>query len=137
MPRLALPLLLFLVLTGCSSVGVPEGLEPVSGFDADRYLGRWHEIARLDHSFERGLTNVTADYALREDGAISVLNCGYNPEKREWEDAEGVARFLGPRDVASLKVSFFGPFYGGYHVLALDADYQWSVVSGPDRGYSE
>ena len=112
--------LLLLLSTGCSSVGVPAGLKPVAGFDADRYLGTWHEIARLDHRFERGLEQVTADYSLRPDGSIQVVNRGYEPEKAQWQEAKGVARFLGERTVGSLKVSFFRPFYGGYHVIALD-----------------
>lgn len=122
--------------TGCSSVGIPDGLQPVTGFDPDRYLGTWHEIARLDHSFERGLTKVTATYSLKSDGSIRVLNRGYDAGKARWKEAEGVARFLGERNVGSLKVSFFGPFYGGYHILALDREnYQYALVCGPSRSY--
>lgn len=100
--------LLFLLgifgLTGCT--GIPHGIEPVDGIDVNRYLGRWYEIARLDHSFERGLSNVTADYSLRSDGGIDVLNRGYDREKGAWKDAEGKAYFLGEKDVGRLKVSF-------------------------------
>ena len=64
------------LLTGC--VGVPKGVKPVQGFESDRYLGRWYEIARLDHSFERGLSHVTADYSMRKDGGVRVLNRGYS-----------------------------------------------------------
>lgn len=123
-------------LAGCSSVSVPEGLTPVTGFDAQRYLGKWHEIARLDHRFERGLEAVSAEYSERSDGSIRVLNRGYDPAKARWKEAKGVARFLGDRTVGSLKVSFFGPFYGGYHVIALDQeDYRYAMVSGPSRNY--
>jgi apolipoprotein D and lipocalin family protein len=128
------PVLLFLgVLAGCTAV--PTGVEPVRGFDLERYLGTWHEIARLDHSFERGLTNVTATYAKRDDGGVGVLNRGFDPLKGQWKEAQGRAYFLQGPDIASLKVSFFGPFYGGYHVFALDPDYRWAMVAGPSRDY--
>ena len=135
LPRLFLLIaLLALLLAGCT--GVPEGVQPVRGFDAERYLGTWHEIARLDHSFERGLVQVTATYAKREDGGgIDVLNRGYDPVKGAWKEAEGRAYFIAEPDLASLKVSFFGPFYAGYHVIALDPDYRWALVSGYNRDY--
>ncbi len=122
-----------LLLAACTSV--PDGVEPVRGFDLERYLGRWHEIARLDHSFERGLSRVTADYSRRDDGGVRVLNRGYDAAKGAWKEAEGRAYPIGETEVASLKVSFFGPFYGGYHVIALDADYRWALVAGPSRDY--
>lgn len=127
----------FLVITtvlGCT--GVPKGLQPVTGFDADRYLGRWYEIARLDHSFERNLSNVSAEYSPLEGGAIKVVNRGYNEKTGEWMQIEGTARLIGDRTVGSLKVSFFGPFYGGYHIIALDkVDYGYAMVAGPSRSY--
>jgi apolipoprotein D and lipocalin family protein len=123
-----------LAMAGCT--GIPQGLEPVGGFDVNRYLGTWYEIARLDHSFERGLSRVTAEYTLRSDGGIDVLNRGYDREKGAWKEAEGKAYFLGARDEGRLKVSFFGPFYGGYNVIALDREeYSWSVVCGPEKKY--
>ena len=122
-----------LVLTGCA--GAPEGVEPVTHFDAERYLGRWYEVARLDNRFERGLDNVTATYSSREDGGVRVVNQGINLESGEKSEAIGKAYFRGPRTVGALKVSFFGPFYGGYNVFALDPDYQWAMVAGPDRSY--
>lgn len=130
---LALLSILLLLSTGCT--GVPDGIEPVRGFDAERYLGTWHEIARLDHAFERGLEQVTATYGRREDGGIAVINRGFDPTKGIWKEAEGRAYFKSSPDVASLKVSFFGPFYGGYHVFALDPDYRWAMISGPNRDY--
>ena len=123
-----------LLLSACSTAP-PRGVEPVHGFDLQRYLGKWYEIARLDHRFERGLTDVTATYTPHGDGSIEVLNRGYNPRKSAYEDARGVARFTGDSKTASLKVSFFGPFYGGYHVVALDPDYRWAMVVGNDRSY--
>jgi apolipoprotein D and lipocalin family protein len=125
------------LLSACS-VNPPEGIEPVTGFEAERYLGKWYEIARLDHRFERGMTGVTAQYAWREDGGVAVFNRGYKTKKQEWDEIEGKAYFIGEPDVGSLKVSFFGPFYGGYHIMALNEDapdYEYSLVSGPDRGY--
>ncbi len=121
------------LLAGCT--GIPEGIQPVQRFDVQRYLGAWHEIARLDHRFERGLTAISATYSARADGGIDVLNRGYDSTREKWRDARGRAYFTGAADVASLKVSFFGPFYGGYHVFALDPEYQWAVVSGPNRDY--
>lgn len=120
---------------GCGT-GVPEGLAPVAGFELERYLGKWYEIARLDHRFERGLTNVSAEYSMREDGGVTVLNRGYNRDKEKWSEARGKAKFIGDPAVGSLKVSFFGPFYGGYHIIALDTDaYEWAMVAGPNRSY--
>jgi len=113
----------------------PSGLGPGTGFEADRYLGKWYEIARLDHAFERGLDRVTADYAKRPDGAITVLNRGYDPIKHRWREARGVARFRGSSTVGSLKVTFFWPFSGEYRVIALDRRYQWALVAGPSRKY--
>jgi len=121
------------ILAGCAQI--PDGLRAVEGFDADRYLGTWYEIARLDHRFERGLTNVTATYARRPDGSIDVLNRGFDPEQGRWDEARGRARFAGAPDVAMLEVSFFGPFYGGYNVLELDPDYTMALVSGPTLSY--
>lgn len=132
--RLFTIFLLSLVLTACT--GTPKGVEPVSGFELERYLGKWYEIARLDHSFERGLTAVTADYSLRDDGNVKVINRGYNQEKNQWKEAEGKAKFVKDADIAQLKVSFFGPFYGSYIVFGLDKqDYQYAFVAGPNHGY--
>ena len=120
-------------LGGCT--GLPEGVEPVSGFDKSRYLGTWHEVARLDHSFERGLTDITAEYSLRDDGSIRVLNSGTDTETGERELAEGRAKFVGSEDIAHLKVSFFGPFYGSYVVFELDPEYRYAFVAGYNTDY--
>ena len=126
---------LAMMLTGCSTAP-PAGLSSVTPFEVNRYLGKWYEIARLDHSFERGLTDVSATYAMQSDGSLEVINRGFNTKKNDWKSATGRALFTGSPQQGSLKVSFFGPFYGGYHVLALDqAGYQWALVSGPDREY--
>ena len=125
--------LLLTLLSGC--VGTPEGLTPVSGFEANRYLGHWYEIARLDHRFERGLEQVSAHYSQNPDGSIQVINRGYDPKQRQWRQAEGTAKLVGEPSVGQLKVSFFGPFYGGYNILVLAPDYRYALVCGPDRDY--
>lgn len=122
------------VLTGCSTQP-PQGVVVVTPFDVRRYEGKWYEIARLDHRFERGLTDISATYTRQPDGSVRVINRGYDGEDREWNQAEGRAFFTGDSQRGSLKVSFFGPFYGGYHVVALDKEYRWSLVMGPDREY--
>jgi apolipoprotein D and lipocalin family protein len=122
------------LLTGCT--GRPDGVEPVSPFDINRYQGVWYEIMRLDHSFERGLTNVTAAYELGDDGTVGVLNRGFDREKCRWEEADGIAKFQGEKTVASLSVTFFWPFAGGYHVFALDQkDYGYALVAGLSYDY--
>jgi apolipoprotein D and lipocalin family protein len=126
--------LMALVFTGC--VGIPENVTPVSNFKIDRYLGKWYEIARFDHSFEQGLIRTTAEYSLKDDGGVRVLNRGYRPDKKEWKEAEGKAYFVDSTDVGYLKVSFFGPFYGSYIVCELDHEkYEYSLVCGPDKSY--
>ena len=123
-----------LMLFGCSSV--PKGIAPVASFDLERYLGTWYEIARLDHRFERGLSQVSANYSKRPDGGIDVLNRGYNSETGDWKEATGRAYPLGSPQQGSLKVSFFWPFYAGYHLIELDQkDYAYALVCGPDRDY--
>jgi apolipoprotein D and lipocalin family protein len=123
-----------LFLGGC--LGMPESVVPVKDFELDRYLGKWYEIARLDHSFERGLEQVTAEYALREDGGVRVKNRGFSRKKNKWSEAEGKAFFVDNPSDGYLKVSFFGPFYGSYVIFELDKDsYQYAFVSGPDTSY--
>lgn len=121
-------------LSGCTSV--PEGIEPVKDFQLQRYLGTWYEIARMDHSFERGLSRVTAEYSVKEDGGVNVVNRGYSAEKDEWEEANGKAYFVQDSSTGHLKVSFFGPFYASYVIFELDQQgYQYALVTGPDRSY--
>ncbi|WP_226703361.1 lipocalin family protein [Microbulbifer elongatus] len=123
----------FGLLSACT--GIPEGVEPINDFELNRYLGKWYEIARLDHSFERGLSRVTADYTLRDDGGVRVLNRGFAAEKSEWQEAEGKAYFIGAPNVGHLKVSFFGPFYGSYIIFELDESYRYAMVAGPSKSY--
>lgn len=118
-----------IVLAACT--GIPKGLQPVTGFDARRYTGKWYEIARLDNRFERGLDQITAEYYLSEDGGLHVVNSGRNTETGRREYAYGKAYFTGNYSTGSLKVSFFGPFYGGYHIIELDkAGYNYAMISG-------
>ena len=131
---LGIIILVATTVLGCT--GVPKGMKPVSEFDGQRYMGKWYEIARLDHSFERNLSNVSATYARDSAGVISVTNRGYNEKTNKWKQIEGRARFIGDNTVGSLKVSFFGPFYGGYHVIALDKEnYSYAMVAGPNLSY--
>lgn len=123
-------LLTALLLTACT--GIADGIRPVTGFQLDRYLGTWYEIARLDHSFERGLERVSATYSRRDDGGVKVLNRGLQSDG-SWREAEGKAYFVDKPDEARLKVSFFGPFYGSYNVLATD--YDLSLVSSYNLQY--
>ncbi len=128
-------LILFVLLaTGC--VSIPDNITPVTSFQIERYLGKWYEIARLDHRFERGLTQISAEYSMRPDGGLKVLNRGYSKEKQEWSEAEGRGYFVQSPNEAYLKVSFFGPFFGSYIVFELDTvNYQYALISGPDKSY--
>jgi apolipoprotein D and lipocalin family protein len=123
------------LLAGCGGGGAPEGIEPVRGFQVERYMGKWYEIVRLDHRFERGMEKVTATYTLNDDGTVAVLNRGFRTAKGEWDEASGKARFVGSPDVGALEVSFFGPFYGAYNIVDLDPEYQHVLIVGPSRDY--
>lgn len=125
--------LLFLLFNSCASI--PKKAKPVENFDINHYLGVWHEIARFDFRFERNLDNTSAQYSLDKNGSVIVLNSGYNYVKDEWKKAQGVAKFRGEKDIAALKVSFFGPFYSGYNVVALDENYQYALVAGRNLDY--
>ena len=98
----------------------------VEELDIQQYLGTWYEIARYDHSFERGLVGVTAEYSMRDDGKIRVINSGYkNSLDGEFSQAEGKAKIPNPEKApAKLKVAFFLFFYGDYFVMELDKDYK-------------
>jgi apolipoprotein D and lipocalin family protein len=123
-----------LFLSGC--LGMPKSVTSVNDFELDKYLGKWYEIARLDHSFERGMEQVTAEYSLREDGGVQVKNRGFSKKSNKWSEAEGKAFFVGKSRHGYLKVTFFGPFYGSYVVFELDKDqYQYAFVSGPNISY--
>jgi apolipoprotein D and lipocalin family protein len=121
-------------LSGC--LGMPESVQPITGFELERYLGKWYEIARLDHSFEKGLSQVTAEYRLRNDGGLLVINRGFSVSENEWKKAEGKAYFVNRNSEGYLKVSFLGPFYGSYVVFELEREnYQYAFISGPSTKY--
>lgn len=121
-----------LLLISCA--GIPESIKPVTDFDLNKYTGKWYEIARLDHSFERGLEKVTATYSINNDGSVRVENRGFSTKNKEWEDAVGKAKFAGDENTGHLKVSFFGPFYGSYVIFDLDKDnYQYSFITGSEN----
>lgn len=123
-------------LCGCASSGDLPPLQTVAKLDINRYLGKWHEIARYDHRFQRGCVGSTAEYALLPDGRISVTNtCREEDEPGKMRQSTGVAWVDDPADPAKLRVRFFWPFSAAYWVIALDDDYQWAVVGHPGRDY--
>ena len=129
-------LLIIIPFIVAACTGKPEGVAAVKDFELERYLGKWYEIARLDHSFERGLDNISAEYSLRDDGGVKVINSGFSKEDNAWKQSEGKAYFVDSTDKGHLKVSFFGPFYGSYVIFELDQkDYQYAFVSGPNTSY--
>ena len=119
--------------SGCAHI--PEGAVAIKGFEKEKYLGKWYEIARLDFKYEKDLNNTTAEYTARDDGYIGVTNRGYNYVKKEWSEAKGKARFRGADSVGELEVAFFGPFYGAYNILALDKDYKYALIAGSSLKY--
>ena len=137
---LAAALGLAVVLSGCAALGprhpvgnaaVPQPAKPV---ELQRYLGRWYELARYEQGFQKGCEGVTADYSLRDDGKIRVLNGCRKPDG-SLDQAEGRAKVVDTTTGAKLKVSFFGPFYGDYWVLDRADDYSWSIVGEPSGRY--
>jgi apolipoprotein D and lipocalin family protein len=130
----ALLIISVLLLAGC--LGMPESVKPVTGFELNKYLGKWYEIARLDHSFEQGLSQVSAEYSVKDDGGVLVINRGFSEAENKWQEAEGKAYFVNAETEGYLKVSFFGPFYGSYVIFELDhKNYQYAFISGPNLDY--
>ncbi len=135
-PLFLRPFVLSLLITLAACTGIPDNIHPIESFDKNRYLGTWYEIARLDHSFERGLSNVTAEYSEHPDGGLKVINRGLSSVDKTWKYAEGKALFVGDPKVGHLKVSFFGPFYGSYIIFELDKEhYQYAFVTSHNRSY--
>ena len=132
---LFLYLVIIVFVWSCSASTIPKGAKAIENFDKSKYLGTWYEVARLDFYFERNLIKTTANYSLNEDGSIKVINRGYEPYKKIWKESEGKAKFVDKENIGMLKVSFFGPFYGGYNVLALDSNYQYALVVGENLSY--
>ena len=115
---------------GCSQTYPP--LKTVEKVEIERYLGVWYEIARYEHFFEKGCSDVNATYTLREDGKIDVLN-SCNKEGEE-TTAKGIA-YNTDESYSKLKVSFFRPFYGNYQILMLGKNYEYAVIGEPSREY--
>ena len=129
-------LLIAIIMIGFSScASIPEGAVAVTPFDKAKYLGKWYEIARLDFKYERNMNNTTAEYSLNDNGTIKVDNRGYNYKKGKWQQAIGKAKFVGDENLAMLKVSFFGPFYSGYNVIAIDKNYKYALIAGASLKY--
>ena len=133
-------LILAIVVLLSACMGVPDNVKVVDNIVANQYLGTWYEIARLDQSFERGLEKISATYTAKDDGSIKVVNRGFQVAKNEWKEAIGKAYFVDPpnankTNTGKLKVSFFGPFYGAYNIIALDVNYQHVMICGPDQSY--
>jgi apolipoprotein D and lipocalin family protein len=128
-----LSMVALVLLKACKTI--PKNAVAVKPFDVGKYLGKWHEIAPFDYRFEKNLNNTTATYSLNDDGSIKVVNRGYNYKKEKWEEATGKAKFVSSPGEAKLKVSFFGPFYSGYNVIAIDANYKYALVAGKNLNY--
>jgi len=126
-------LLVTLNLFAC--VSIPKGAVAVKPFDKEKYLGTWHEIARFDFTFERGLSHVTANYSIQAPGLIKVDNKGFQDAKSKWKESIGRAKFVEAEDVGRLKVSFFGPFYAGYNIIAIDDQYRYALIAGDNLSY--
>lgn len=129
------PALLIILTSWQNNIRIPYGIKAVKPFDAQKYTGTWYEIARLDYKWERNMDNVTATYSINEDGSIKVDNKGYNFKKDKWKESIGKAKYVGDTNEGLLKVSFFGPFYSGYNIIALDQNYQYALIAGESTKY--
>ena len=116
--------------TGCV-IGSKVDNAPVAALDLNRYLGEWYEIARFDHSFERGVEQAKANYSLKDDGTIEVVNSGIKNGKPKTAVGKGKKTDT----PALLRVSFFGPFYADYRVMLIDKDYTYTLVGSGSADY--
>ena len=123
----------FVLLKSCRTI--PRNARPVKPFMVQKYLGRWYEIARFDFRFEKGLNNTSAEYSLNDDGTVKVVNRGFDYNTNKCKQSVGKAKFVLSTSEGMLKVSFFGPFYSGYNVIAIDADYKFALVCGKNHDY--
>ncbi len=130
-------LLPFIIVLGCAEAASQQKpLEVVPRVDLNRYLGTWYEIATIPQRFQKDCVGVTADYTLRDDGKIDVLNtCRKKALDGELKTAKGKAWVVDKETNAKLKVQFFWPFRGDYWIIELDPDYQYAVVGHPNRKY--
>jgi apolipoprotein D and lipocalin family protein len=118
-----------------SCVSIPRGANGVKPFEKEKYLGTWYEIARFDFRFEKGLSHVTATYSVKDENTIRVDNKGYEYRTGKWKESIGKAKFVAGDKLGRLKVSFFGPFYAGYNVIAIDEQYRYALVAGNNLDY--
>ena len=132
MKNILLLLVTAFLFFGCSSKNPP--LETVNKVDIQKYLGTWYEIARFEHRFEEGCKNVKANYSLKDNGDIKVINSCTQIKTGKKTEATGVAYAVDETN-SKLKVSFFRPFYGDYWVLMLDEEYKYALVGSPNREY--
>lgn len=119
----------------CKSVKIPNGVCVVRNFDAKSYMSEWYEIARINFKHEKDMIQVTANYSLKDNRNIEVVNKGYDTLKDEWKQSVGKAKFNGNENEGALKVSFFGPFYSGYNVVMLSDDYSSALIFGETKDY--
>lgn len=128
-----------LLVTSCKTDAMTQPDQTINSefdFELEKYLGTWYEIARFDHSFERGLEGTTANYSLRSDGKIRVLNQGYKGSlSGKLKKAEGKAKLASPETPRNLKVSFFWNFYAPYNILELDSNYQYVLIGSNSDKY--
>jgi apolipoprotein D and lipocalin family protein len=110
-------------------------LSTVPHVDLTRYMGVWHEIARIDHSFQKGCIKSSATYSLLPDGEVEVINRCVNEKDGRLREAKGRAWSVDPESNARLKVSFFWPFRGDYWIVDLGKEYEYAVVGAPNRQY--
>ena len=125
------------LLFGCCTAAAGQiNNSTVTTFDLNRYLGKWYEIARYDHAFERNLVGTTAEYSMRDDGKIKVLNSGHiGTLDGPYKESIGKAKARRNGTAGQLEVSFFGPFYGDYNIMELAPDYSYSVVGSSSPKY--
>lgn len=128
-------LLILLLASSFTSCMTTKELPTIDWVDINKYTGQWYEIARLPNSFEKGLECVTANYSVKENGKIEVLNKGYSSKKEKYKTAKGTARIPDPAFPGRLKVTFFWPFYGDYYIISLDENYKHALVGDPSRQY--
>jgi lipocalin len=134
--KFSLSIFILLLFTSCQGQTSMIDKTVVANFNLESYLGQWYEIARYDHSFERGLVGVTATYSIRPDGKIKVVNAGYkNSLTGKRSEAIGKAKVPNPAEPAKLKVAFFWFFYADYFVIELDPNYQWAAVGSSSNDY--
>ena len=132
---ITLALSLGAILWSACRVKIPRGANAVKPFDSQKYLGKWYEIARLDFRFEKNLNNVTATYTQDQEGIITVKNRGFNTVEKKWKESTGKAKAVKDPQEGRLKVSFFGPFYAGYNIIAIDPEYRYALVAGNNLDY--